>query len=272
MVGCPAHRKKGTIFSVPLRETLSLASRCNRSRPRRCSILSTQMNVLLAIGSLLAVETTDAIQPVKQPLRIEPRSASAFHPGGTRHPVSPDEDIHSIMHGLETVEDLEKFLHEHTIHKNEDVDAGFFETYRQDPEDFQAQGWKGPCNNFAEFTAHWAYCHGGTPYIVSLCPKGVVPKCTDSWHQVTVCKMEDGRLLIFNNEIITWWNGTLDDYIEKKFPTFDVFPFGGVIEWKLAQNNFRAKAAQHFVPNETEMKESSLPFRRSESRHTAPLT
>jgi len=217
------------------------------------------LNTLLAIGSVLAWENTQAISPVAQPQRVA--SARIASPSQSATFVDPEGDTDAIIEQLGTVDDFREFLDKHCSQRNVDGAGDFIATFRQSPEALQAQGWQGPCNNLAEFSAHWAYVHGGAPYIVSLCPPGITDKFSHPWHQLAICQEPCGRLLIFDNTTLCEWDGSLEEYVRKEHPALVIAPVGGVVPWKQVRETFRARILEHVRGNTDELMIAELPRR-----------
>lgn len=218
---------------------------------------SLQLHVALSVGGLLGGYAGYEIQPPPAPVRFAPRVSD-----GTLHVVSPDEDIGTIFAYLQTVDDLAVFLRMHTHSDEAGNPLSFLSRFRQSPASLQRDGWKGTCNNFAEFTAEWAYRHSGIPYIVTLWPKGSLSKLRESWHQLTACRLPDGRLLLFDNTEIFILRGTLACYVAGAHEGKEIPSIGGIIEWQLARDTPLAKFHQHLaLPSITEdaMRPCDLP-------------
>jgi len=231
-----------------------------RPRPHRRSILSLATNFGLAIGAVALWDTGNAIAPIPQPQRISQDASTLSSVSAMREKPSPDAQVDDIIAALPTIEDFQEFVSANATHAEPEDVPTFVNTFRQPPERFQQESWSGPCNTFAEFASYWAYVHGGSPYIVSLWPKGTLAKCKESWHQIAVCQTDD-ELLVFDNKSVTSWRGTVEAYVEKEYPEKSVAPFGGIIPWRLTRDNFRAKLASHMAPNAEELEISALPHR-----------
>jgi len=225
------------------------------------------LNTLLAIGSVLAWENSQAISPVPQPQRVA--ACPIVSPSQGASFVDPDGDADAIIGQLSTVDDFREFLSEHCSQRNVDDAGDFIATFRQSPRELQAQGWQGPCNNLAEFSAHWAYVHGGAPYIVSLCPPGITEKFSRPWHQLAVCQESGGRLFVFDNTTLCEWDGSLEEYIRKEHPALVIAPVGGVVPWKQVRETFRARILEHLQGNVGELLSAELP--RRAAPHTPPI-
>lgn len=224
------------------------------------------MFLLLSTGTFVA-DTVRVTLPVTQPQRISAGSSS--FPSWKSLPTECDAS--TLIELIATVEDLKEFLTARATHRNAEGVSDFLCTYRESPEDFRQDGWTGPCNTFAEFTAHWAYVHGGIPYTVSLCPKGVTSKLTKGWHQITVCRVGHHQLLIFDNEDAIEWEGTLEEYVTAERADMTIFSIGGVIPWRKTQDTIRAKFLDHLRRNMTELEESPLPRSREKQLATPPM-
>jgi len=233
-------------------------------RRARSSAINISANVLLAIGGVLVCENTNAIAPIQQPTIFTGASSSSARM--TKDTVSPKEDVEQIFRQLTTVEDLANFLREHCTHRNAEGVHDFISTFRCRPEELQNNEWTGPCNTFAEFTAQWAYRHGGTPYLVSLYPKGTLSKLDQSWHQFAVNKLPNGHYIIFDNTSIYLWKQSLAEYIAKDHPNRTMMPIGGLVKWQLLKDTWRARFSNHLAPNETELECAPLPFNKTQSQ------
>lgn len=231
-----------------------------KRKPERRSVLSLATSVWLAMGALAILDTANAIRPVPQPQRIS-RSGAFLSPSAATTKPCPDAEIDELMATLSTVEDFQEFLDANTTQALPGDVPTFVTTFRQPPERFQREKWSGPCNSFAEFAAYWAYVHGGTPYIVTLWPNGILDKCRENWHQIAVCRTHETELFIFNNKSVTGWRGTIAEYVEKEYPEKSVASLGGVIPWQLTQDTIRAKIASHTVCNTEDLAISPLPLR-----------
>jgi len=242
-------------------EYLPLLHQKRRRPDCRSTLCSLSAKVWIAVGALALLDTNNAIKPVPQPQRISQSGSGLSYVSLTAAKPSPDADIDELMISLPTVEDVQEFLMKHTEHENVYNPATFLTTFRESPERFQQHGWTGPCNTFAEFASYWAYVHGGSPYIITLWPKGIFTKCRENWHQIAACRTSDKEMLIFDNQSVTPWKGTIEEYVEETHPEKSVASLGGVILWRLTQDNFRAKLADHAVFNTEELKICPLPHR-----------
>ncbi|MFA7682359.1 MAG: hypothetical protein WCX61_05005 [Candidatus Peribacteraceae bacterium] len=231
-----------------------------REHRSRSSTLNISANILLAIGGMLGWDTIDATAPIPQPTRFNHSSVAALSP--TKDAVQPQENIEQIFSQITTVEDLMQFLEKHCKHRDAKGICDFFATFRCRPEELQNAEWNGPCNTFAEFTAQWAYRHGGAPYLVSLYPKGILPKLNETWHQFAINKLPNGHYIIFDNTSVYLWEKSLEEYIAKDHPNRTMMAIGGLVRWRLLQNTWQARLCNHLAPNETELECAPLPLHR----------
>lgn len=189
------------------------------------------------------------LRPAEQPQRFPPfarRTPDAALP-------QVDTDIEELLRSLPTSEALGAFLKQHGESGGVRSPLHFLKTYRRSPEAFQRTGWKGPCNNFAEFGCEWGARYGYTTYLVSLWPR----ERGASWHQFTAaCLTRNQRYLIIDNTNVTEWQGSLEEYIAKHYSHLEVLPIGGIVEWRCTQNNLLARFAGQIAGNATTMVES----------------
>jgi len=225
----------------------------------RVGIFRKCVRIAVASLGLLAADTYRVAHPIGQPVRLSRQSSPS---SSGREAPQPDWSMDDLMDNLETVEDVEEFLLRHTAHSGDLGMRDFISTYRQPPECFQHRNWTGPCNTFAEFTAQWAYLHGGAPYIVTLCPEGFSEKWKHTWHQITVCETETG-LTIFNNDSVIDHQGSLKEFLAKQYPNMTIAPVGGSIPWRATQPSFRAKLLEHLQGNTEQIPVGPLPRRKA---------
>lgn len=216
---------------------------------------------LLGTAAVTGAYVYDKVKPVSQPQPFE-EYRLPMPSSGER--CTGDTPVDILMRRLSTVEDMQEFLKQAAKHREVDFPSGFLSSFRQSPEGFQQSGWEGPCNNFAEFSAEWAYLHRGKPYIVSLSPKGsLLTKLKNPWHQITVCEIGENELVIFDDTEVTPFSGSLPEYLRLHYQTKELSAVGGVIPWQLAQDNTLAKLWQHLQGNTEpcDMEKASLPLR-----------
>lgn len=233
----------------------------SKKKDMRTSLADIRLQIFLAAGAILGNDCAEKIRPIEQP----PRIATAQSDSGTYYPMpipEPDADMETIMHSLQTVEDLEEFLKKNTEHENVGL-TEFVRSYRRSPRELQQNDWKGPCNNFAEFTAEWAYKHGGIPYLISVWPEDVLQKFGNAWHQFTACKLQNGTYVIFDSRDVVEWKGDLTEYIRQLSPNWDTTPVN-ITRWRKTQENVRARWAQHLqnTCDENNMEPGNLPLRK----------
>lgn len=138
------------------------------------------------------------------------------------------------MRGLPTLESLLAFLKKNTAYEKPSDPVDFFRTYRASPEQFQQNGWKGPCNNFAEFTCHWGYVHDMPMYLLSIRPRSAKDLATlEPWHQVSAFKCNGRIYVIDNNEIHDF--GSLSEYETRT--NSQIVEVGGLLKWHKTQDN-----------------------------------
>ncbi len=220
----------------------------------------------------------DKTRPLEQPQPL-PVGLSALSDDTSELP-DKNAPVQEIFEKLETLEELIQFAQENLQFNRPGNPATFFATFRQDVADFQADNWKGPCNNWAEFSAHWVHMHGGHPYIVSVYPKGITDKFSKGWHQFMVCKTNDGSLTIFDQHAnvddpeqtgkyqALRWEGSLEEYLQKYHPNSTLTPRGGVVSWQLLRNNAIGKFYPHLGANEEIAATSVLPTKNEPAKET----
>jgi hypothetical protein len=219
-------------------------------------------------GLLTAAAATSAYvhEKVKLPPQPAPFAPQAPRMPTSGSPISPGDSIDVLLQKLTTVEDLLEFLQAHATHHNIEEVGEFLSTYRQSPEEFQRSGWAGPCNNFAEFSAQWAYMHRGKPYVISLIPAGGLREASrQPWHQLTVCRIDDEEWIIFDNRSVQRHQGSLAHFLAANYPEKRIFRFGGAVPFEFAQPNTIAKLWEHAQANtaEGDMQIAPLPQRDS---------
>ena len=187
----------------------------------------------------------DAIlsQLAVQPARPPPSVASVSQ----EEHADSHGDMEDLLLSIETVEEFQEFLADHTTYREADGAVDCLWDYRPDPDAFQLGGMAGPCNAFAELSATWASMHGGTPYVITLCPRRFSNKWHDPWHQIALCRLPGDRLCIFDNQETILFAGTLTEYLEKRHPRMELFFIGGIFRWKKVEGSTRAKLYQHLL-------------------------
>ena len=212
----------------------------------------------LAVTHSIFAALTHRITPVDQPETLDPMHPSVY-PYKKSLP-SPDASIDVIMKELLSPEEYIAFVTEHTTFETPSFPVEFFDTYRRSPEDFQAAGWKGCCNDYAEFACNWAYLHRYSPYIVSICPKGVIEPIKESWHQFAVIRTSEDQYVILDNTTIHYWISSIDDYIAEHHSGSTLLPLGGCVQWQKTKDNWTARMAQQGFPNEDNLEISEIPY------------
>lgn len=242
--------------------TLLLRSYRHPPEGTLAKLYAARFRVILALAGVFGIDTARVCMPVPQPRRI-----AASSRGGTPEPrASPDPamDLDALLERLESVEDVGKFLANNAAYRGPSGAVEFLWEYRQEPRNFQEKAWRGPCNNFAEFAGTWVLQRGGIPYVVSLCPRGLLPKAREDWHQFLACKRTDGILIVFDNRSVLVSEESLEKYLAREHPAMTIAPVGGIIRWKKVQNDPRAKLLQHILlpslASGEEMEEADIPL------------
>tara|TARA_Y100000310_G_C20697455_1_gene826683 strand:- start:3142 stop:4017 length:876 start_codon:yes stop_codon:yes gene_type:complete len=240
------------------RPTLSAEQNTNTHNQysRRSFMHISALTSLAASNSMLA-GFVKRVEPVEQPDRYEPIDPYVYN--YPRELPSPDAPVETIMRNLLTPQDYASFIDKYTTFETPSFPIEFFNTYRRSPQEFQNAGWQGCCNDYTEFACNWAYRHRHTPYVVSICPEGIIEPIKDGWHQFAVLRTDEDSLLIFDNKTVAQWNGTVDEYIEEKHSSSTMLPFGGCAKWKRTQDNWTARMAYQSVPNENDLAISTMP-------------
>lgn len=223
----------------------------------RRSFITTSTVTSLAISNSLFGVLAARVAPVEQPDQFIPLDQSSLV--NQREIPDPNEPIDTILHNLRTPQEYQAFVEMHTTFDTPSFPVEFFSTYRRSPEEFQKAGWKGCCNDYAELACNWAYRHRCTPYIVSICPQGVLGPMTKGWHQFAAVNVEEDAYVIFDNTNVIFWNGNIEEYIAKHHNTCTLLPYGGCVPWQNTQDNWTARMAYQSVPNTTRFEQSSLP-------------
>jgi len=233
---------------------------CSLERRRILSEL--QQHIAHAAFFLCFLDTATALRPAPQPEQISAYTAP-LTTGDEENLLSPTGNVDALIRNLRTTKDLEIFLEKNTTYKQSPFSPNFINTYRESPTQFQKNGWEGSCSHFAEFNATWAYVHGGKPYMVTLCPRGLIEKKSDLWHQVVVCKHHNGQFVVFRNQNVELISGPLTAYLSKEYPTMELMPFGSIIPWRARKDDWRAKAGEHIFlssVNPETMETGNLPL------------
>ncbi len=214
----------------------------------------------LAISSLLTKGVTDIYPPKREPEVIQRGNYYApVNKYGVRILPSPDAPIEEIMYRLETPNDVRRFMEENIKYEYANFPVGFVSTYRRSSEEFQKAGWKGCCNNTAEFACEWGERQGYDMYLVSLWPKKTHERVYEPWHQMAVlCVQNFHHYIIFDNTQVVDWKGDLDSYISSKHPDMTTLPNSGQVEWRSTQDTFLGRVAGQIGSNVDQMKESIL--------------
>lgn len=224
---------------------------------------------LAASGAVLA-KMADALRAVDQPKQSRSQISSV------QHLPSPGDDIESIFRYLETAEDIQAFLEKMTSMEESVSVIKFLLHYRESPEEFQKNGWKGLCNVFGEFGSEWMERRGGIAHVVTVCHRDLTSfrsflasllKIGDVCrrnHQFAVSRMHSGPLFIVDNQWVGFWKGTLREYILRRYPERVLIPYGGIMRWHRVRDNLFAKACQHLLSEnieEEDMEACDLPRR-----------
>jgi len=212
----------------------------------------------MAVCNSMTMGLLDRVRPIDQPQQFDHIDPTAY--SSPRSLPPPDASIDSIMQELMTVEDYAAFVEKYTEFETPSFPVEFFSTYRRSPEEFQKAGWKGCCNDYTEFACEWAYRHRYTPYVISICPEGILEPIKDEWHQFAAMRTDQTAYIIFDNTSVIGWQGDIEEYIAEKHSHSVMLPIAGCAKWVKTQNNWTARMAYQTVQNEHDMELSEMPI------------
>ncbi len=225
----------------------------------RASFLRLPAALVLSIAAAGGAKVTQMMQPVEQPV---PVAQSANSAGTAPGPAHPDMPIDELMRCLDTAEALQAFLETHTRFDDVGFPVRFVQTFRQHPEAFRRSGWTGPCNTYANFTGEWAAARGLSSYTVSMWPENPGARLAKAWHSFQAICIADGKhYIVFDNQSMTDWHGSLEEYVAEKHPRMRVLPAGGIVLWRRTQENFLGSLSLHFHANQTVHRQEMVPRR-----------
>lgn len=227
--------------------------------------------IFLALAAF-AGDTARVCAPIDPPPRISSNSST---PMTKNTQLSADADMDTIMESLDSLDAFREFLNKVVIIEYPSNVVEFLRTWRQSPEHMRQVNeegetiFSGPCNNATELHGRWALQHGGKPYVVSLCPIGILSKIRENSHQILICKIDKNHLAVFNNDDVMVWEGTFENYLKVWQPCMTVAPIGGVVPWTgTLQDSARAKILDHIQWNtkEADFEIAPLPRQKPESK------
>lgn len=234
-----------------LRPSPDVPSRTEKRGKSRHSAAHISAIIAVQISALLSASGGALVAPVKQP------TAYANQLYGPRNPHTkpdPDMDIETLMQHLPTPHSVQEFFQKHTKYERDSFPIEFASEYRKPPEEFQKAGWTGCCNNYAEFACEWGAAHGHPMYLISLWPNGWHQKVHKSYHQLAVlCVENDKNYIMFDNDKVVEWKGTIEEYVQKEWSDFSIPPIAGKVKWVRTQNNMLAKMFYQIGFNEDDM-------------------
>ncbi len=173
----------------------------------------------------------------------------------------PDAPIQDIIDSLDTDEKYQLFVQTNHSPIVPKTPWTFLKTLAYSPTEFQANGWKAPCNGPSEFACEVGARHGKNMYQLVLWP-GTGKKLSDvsslddlkhenSWHIVSFYKRydaqtEEHQYVIFDNSNLVVLNPgeSLASWIEKEHFSLPQ-PLGGITKWKRVPQDLRAKFARY---------------------------
>lgn len=177
----------------------------------------------MAVCNSMTMGLLDRVRPIDQPQQFDHIDPTAY--SSPRSLPPPDASIDFIMQELMTVEDYAAFVEKYT-----------------------------------EFACEWAYRHRYTPYVISICPEGILEPIKDEWHQFAAMRTDQTAYIIFDNTSVIGWQGDIEEYIAEKHSHSVMLPIAGCAKWVKTQNNWTARMAYQTVQNEHDMELSEMPI------------
>lgn len=162
----------------------------------------------------------------------------------------PHANMEEILWSLRTFDEFAEFYNTHVRH---DDSGNFFAQYHRDLGEFQAAGWKGPCNNGVRLLCEWGIRHGYRAYYSNLCPANPLHAFSESWHQIGFIKPhKDLEEYWIVDSLTLRHTGTLEQYLQKHHPASTMTPLiGGVRQYARMRPNFLSRFLPALELNET---------------------
>ena len=173
----------------------------------------------------------DVASPDFRPL---PRYSSSGYLNIEELPA-PDEDIESIFMKLPTPQQYAKFLKKNV--KYDSSRSHPIMTFHMSPEEFQAEGFKGVCNNMARLYCECMERHGYSAYYANLIPQNILHTRPSTSHQIGFIRTDENTYWICDNLECFAWRGSIEDYVTERHPHMRFAPWG-IARFRRPKENF----------------------------------
>jgi hypothetical protein len=142
-----------------------------------------------------------------------------------------------------------RFLGQYGVRYRATGPVDYIRGFRLSLDEFQAAGWSGDCNDFANSIAEVGYRQGYPMGLLSMWPKRWQDRLSKDWHQAAVlCLREDREYLIFEFDQVIRWKGTLAAYADAQGKS--ILPVGGVLDWRPTRPHLLARFMDHLRSNQ----------------------
>lgn len=247
-------------FAGALKSTLTPEAVSDK---RASSIHTLTAGVLACIGGLLAT-FQEMTKDIEQPPSLT--GNAQLHSYSSDIPV-PNGNLDAELLAIDSVENLYEFIRKYTQYKEPTVPVGLARTYHRSPP-LNANGkYEVYCSTVAHrIAAKWARQRGIPSYEISLWPAAPERRTRDDWHQFLVIRMDkedsNGKPLILvfdNNRKPVPLRETIEEHVQREYPSMVIMPLGGVVLSQERQDNILARFLPHLRQNIVPSREFYFP-------------